>query len=105
MPASTAPAPDPAADPAADRPGEGASGAQVIPLRARLREGRLGRDRIDAAARAQAAARPARDQRPLGQILIEDGAVDPGDLLKAVVMRQRQDVPLGEILLAHGWVT
>ena len=105
MPASTAPAPDPAADPAADRSGEGASGGQVIPLRARLREGRLGRDRIDAAARAQAAARPARDQRPLGQILIEDGAVDPGDLLKAVVMRQRQDVPLGEILLAHGWVT
>lgn len=46
----------------------------------------------------------ARDLRPLGQILIEDGAVAPGNLLKAVVMRQRQDVPLGEILLARGWV-
>jgi hypothetical protein len=42
---------------------------------------------------------------PLGQILLEDGAVEAGDLLKAVVMRQRQDARLGEILLAHGWVT
>lgn len=84
---------------------EPARAAQVISLQARLRDGRLGRARLDAAAKAQAAARPARDLRPLGQILIEDGAVAPGDLLKAVVMRQRQAVPLGEILLAHGWVT
>lgn len=46
-----------------------------------------------------------RNQRPLGQILLEDGAVDPANLLKAAVMRQRQDVRLGRILLAHGWVT
>ncbi|SIQ30836.1 Glycosyltransferase, catalytic subunit of cellulose synthase and poly-beta-1,6-N-acetylglucosamine synthase [Paracoccus thiocyanatus] len=46
----------------------------------------------------------ARDLRPLGQILIEDGAVDPRDLLRALVMRQRQSARLGEILLAHGWV-
>jgi len=45
-----------------------------------------------------------RDLRPLGQILIEDGAVDPRDLLKAVVMRRRQQARLGEILLANGWV-
>ncbi len=45
-----------------------------------------------------------RDLRPLGQILIEDGAVDPHNLLKALVMRQRQSVRLGEILLAKGWV-
>lgn len=45
-----------------------------------------------------------RDQRPLGQILIEDGAVDERNLLRALVMRQRQSVPLGEILLARGWV-
>ncbi|WP_299364562.1 glycosyltransferase family 2 protein [uncultured Paracoccus sp.] len=52
-------------------------------------------------------ARPkaARDPRPLGQILLDDGAVTPGNLLKAVVMRHRQSVPLGEILVAHGWVT
>nr|WP_245155556.1 glycosyltransferase [Paracoccus ravus] len=45
-----------------------------------------------------------RDQRPLGQMLIEDGAVQPRDLLKALAMRQRQSVRLGEILLANGWV-
>lgn len=45
-----------------------------------------------------------RDIRPLGQILIEDGAVDSRNLLKAVVMRQRQQARLGEILLANGWV-
>ncbi|MTH64433.1 glycosyltransferase [Paracoccus shanxieyensis] len=45
-----------------------------------------------------------RDLRPLGQILIEDGAVDPRHLLRALVMRQRQSLRLGEILLAHGWV-
>lgn len=46
-----------------------------------------------------------RNQLPLGQILLEDGAVEPGHLLKAVVMRQRQDTRLGQILLSHGWVT
>ena len=46
----------------------------------------------------------ARDLRPLGQILIEDGAVDPHNLMKALVMRQRQSARLGEILLAKGWV-
>lgn len=46
-----------------------------------------------------------RDLRPLGQILLEDGAVSHGDLLKATVMRKRQNVRLGQILLAQGWVT
>ena len=45
-----------------------------------------------------------RDLRPLGQILLEDGAVDPRNLLRAVVMRQRQSARLGEILLSNGWV-
>lgn len=45
-----------------------------------------------------------RDPRPLGQILIELGAVDPGHLLQAVVMRRREQARLGEILLARGWV-
>lgn len=52
----------------------------------------------------QAAVIAERDLRPLGQILLEDGAVDPRNLLRAVVMRQRQSARLGEILLAHGWV-
>jgi cellulose synthase/poly-beta-1,6-N-acetylglucosamine synthase-like glycosyltransferase len=46
----------------------------------------------------------ARDRRPLGQILLEDGAVDPRNLLKAVVMRRHQQARLEEILLANGWV-
>ena len=53
---------------------------------------------------AQAALVGPRDLRPLGQILIEDGAVDPHNLMKALVMRRRQAVRLGEILLANGWV-
>ncbi|MBD9525702.1 glycosyltransferase [Paracoccus sp. PAR01] len=47
---------------------------------------------------------PPRDLRPLGQILIEDDAVDPANLLRALVMRQRQSARLGEILLSNGWV-
>ncbi|AUH32258.1 glycosyl transferase [Paracoccus tegillarcae] len=48
---------------------------------------------------------PARNLRPLGQILLEDGAISPDLLLKASILRKRQDVRLGEILLAHGWLT
>ncbi|MDQ1900109.1 glycosyltransferase [Paracoccus sp. WLY502] len=46
-----------------------------------------------------------RHQAPLGQLLLEDGAVDPGNLLKASVMRGRQNSRLGQILLSQGWVT
>lgn len=46
-----------------------------------------------------------RNQAPLGQLLLEDGAVDPGNLLKASVMRGRQESRLGQILLSQGWVT
>ena len=42
---------------------------------------------------------------PLGQLLLEAGAVDPGNLLKALTLRERQDVRLGDILLAHDWVS
>ncbi|WP_347139761.1 glycosyltransferase [Paracoccus sp. SSK6] len=46
-----------------------------------------------------------RNQAPLGQLLLEDGAVDPSHLLKASVMRGRRDSRLGQILLSQGWVT
>ncbi|MBM3604852.1 MAG: glycosyltransferase, partial [Alphaproteobacteria bacterium] len=46
-----------------------------------------------------------RSKLSLGQILLEDGAVDPGDLLKATVMRQRLKARLGQVLLAQGMVT
>ncbi|MFN3277888.1 MAG: glycosyltransferase [Paracoccus hibiscisoli] len=45
-----------------------------------------------------------RDQRSLGQILLEDGAVDAGDLLKATVIQARLGVRLGQVLLAQGMV-
>jgi len=71
---------------------------------ARIAPFRPDRDILPAAVPAQGALVSARDLRPLGQILIEDGAVEPANLLKALMIRQRQQARLGEILLAHGWV-
>lgn len=45
---------------------------------------------------------PAR--RPLGQVLLDMKAVEPGNLLRALALRDRQDIRLGEILLTRGWV-
>ncbi len=47
---------------------------------------------------------PVANRRPLGQILLERGALAPGDLIKALALRNREDVRLGDILLTHGWV-
>lgn len=44
-------------------------------------------------------------RKPLGQILLDMKAVEPGNLLKAIALRDRQDARLGDILLAHGWVS
>ncbi|MCE5972630.1 glycosyltransferase [Sinirhodobacter sp. WL0062] len=41
----------------------------------------------------------------LGQVLLKQGAVQPPDLLRALEIRKRHDLPLAEVLLAHGWVT
>lgn len=46
-----------------------------------------------------------RDTRALGQFLLDDGAVDPGNLFKALVVSRSESARLGEILLARGWVT
>jgi cellulose synthase/poly-beta-1,6-N-acetylglucosamine synthase-like glycosyltransferase len=46
-----------------------------------------------------------RPRQALGQILLDMRAVDPGDMLRAVAIRERQDVRLGDILLAHRWVS
>ncbi|SIS69213.1 glycosyltransferase [Phaeovulum vinaykumarii] len=58
-----------------------------------------------AAARPRVARAPAGGRKPLGQILVEMQAVSPGNLLKALAMRDRQGTRLGEILRAHGWVS
>ncbi|OYX45329.1 MAG: glycosyl transferase [Rhodobacterales bacterium 32-67-9] len=50
--------------------------------------------------------RPERARRkPLGQILIDMKAVEPGNMLKALALRDRQDVRIGDILLTRGWVS
>ncbi|MDO5604578.1 MAG: glycosyltransferase [Paracoccus sp. (in: a-proteobacteria)] len=46
-----------------------------------------------------------RDLRPLGRILLEDGAITESQLFRATVIRRRENVPLGQILLAHDWVS
>ncbi|MCV2873369.1 glycosyltransferase [Defluviimonas sp. WL0050] len=45
------------------------------------------------------------DRKPLGQILIDMRAVEPGDMLKAIALRDREEARLGDILLTHGWVS
>ena len=41
---------------------------------------------------------------PIGQILVDMGALAPQDLIRATAMRQRQDARIGDILLAHDMV-
>lgn len=44
-------------------------------------------------------------RKPLGQILIDMKAVDPGDMLKAIALRDREEARIGDILLTRGWVS
>ena len=44
-------------------------------------------------------------RRPLGQILVENHAVEPGNLTRALAMQAREQARLGDILLAHAWVS
>ncbi|MCU0911488.1 MAG: glycosyltransferase, partial [Rhodobacteraceae bacterium] len=41
----------------------------------------------------------------IGQLLVARGALDPGDLVKALALKGRQEARLGEILLTHGMVS
>jgi cellulose synthase/poly-beta-1,6-N-acetylglucosamine synthase-like glycosyltransferase len=54
------------------------------------------------------AVRPARrrqDAPRIGQILLELGEITPGDLIKAIALRAREDTQLGDILLANEMVS
>ncbi len=44
-------------------------------------------------------------RRPLGQILMDMKAVEPGNMLKAIALRDHEDARIGDILLTHGWVS
>lgn len=81
--------------PAGDDPAAQADAGAAAPFR--LRPAREG-DR-------PAPTRRGRDHRALGQILLDDEAVEPGNLLKALMLHRRETARLGEILLAHGWVS
>ena len=48
---------------------------------------------------------PVAGRVPLGQLLLEAGAVSPSNLMRALALREQQDVRLGDILLAHDWVS
>ncbi len=53
-----------------------------------------------------AAPRRTRPERsPIGALLVARGALDPGDLARALALQAREDVRLGEILLTHGLVS
>ncbi|SMX43230.1 glycosyltransferase family 2 protein [Actibacterium lipolyticum] len=45
-----------------------------------------------------------RARRPIGDYLLERNAVSPDALIKALALQRRQDLRLGDILLAHGMV-
>ncbi|AML49907.1 glycosyltransferase [Falsihalocynthiibacter arcticus] len=46
-----------------------------------------------------------RGRTPIGQILVQNGALSPGDLVKALALQARQEVQIGDILIAHDLVT
>lgn len=48
---------------------------------------------------------PIRARRPLGDILMQMGALSPGDLTRALALQNREDLRLGDIMLAHGMVS
>ena len=48
---------------------------------------------------------PLQDRRSLGQILLEDGAIDPGDLLRATILQEQRRASLAHVLLAERFVT
>lgn len=45
-----------------------------------------------------------RRRRTIGDILVAEGHLDPGDLTRALALQRRQELRLGEILLSHDMV-
>ncbi len=56
----------------------------------------------NAAAPEQIGTPALRDMRPLGQILVEMGAISEDDLSFALAQQRRLDAPLGDILISNG---
>ncbi len=66
--------------------------------------GLAGRSRHGAALFGAGRFPPASDRLSLGHILLDMKAVEPGSLLRALQLRERQDARLGDILLMRRWV-
>lgn len=58
-----------------------------------------------AAPRPAAIKTPTPARVPIGEILVQSGALSQSDLLKAVALRNREETRIGNILLNHGMVT
>src|SRR4051812_31232943 len=56
-------------------------------------------------AAAERAAPPAPGPRPLGELLVEAGSLDPGRLARALDAQRGQDERIGRILLADGAIS
>ncbi|WP_456391195.1 glycosyltransferase family 2 protein [Profundibacter sp.] len=48
---------------------------------------------------------PTRPRTPIGEVLVQNGALSQSDLLKAVALRNREETQIGNILLNHGMVS
>ena len=48
--------------------------------------------------------KPRQRKRPIGQVLVDSGALLPGDMLKAAAICAREDARFGDVVLAHGMV-
>ena len=48
---------------------------------------------------------PTAPRVPIGEILVQSGALSQSDLLKAIALRNREETRIGNILLNHGMVT
>ncbi len=55
--------------------------------------------------RPAAVERPPAPRQPIGEILVQSGALSQNDLLQAIALRNREETQIGNILLNHGMVT
>ncbi|MCK8465287.1 glycosyltransferase [Aliiroseovarius sp. S1339] len=61
-------------------------------------------DALPSRGSARREAPPRHDRKPLGQILVEMGALSSENLAMAVSLQMREDARFGDILLTNGWV-
>ncbi|SMR81509.1 Glycosyltransferase, catalytic subunit of cellulose synthase and poly-beta-1,6-N-acetylglucosamine synthase [Aliiroseovarius halocynthiae] len=76
----------------------------AVSVQAGIEEARaFGSHRARPATPVQPSNAPAR-RKPLGQLLVEMGALSPENLAMAVALMAREDARFGDILLSNGWI-